>query len=175
MQPIFKFCPNCKSDHLEYPHGSKILCLDCNFEYYHNTAGATAVVIQKNDEILFTIRNKEPKKGFLDLAGGFIEAEETAEHGSFRELQEELNISIDLSKLKYICSHPNTYLYKNILYNTIDLFFLYKDENLSIGDYDPIELKGYVWKKLSDIDLNEIAFDSHKKTLTLLKNNLKGS
>lgn len=169
MQPIFKFCPNCKSNHLEYPHGSKIVCLDCNFEYYHNTAGATAVVIQKKDKILLTIRNKEPKKGYLDLAGGFIDAMETAEQASFRELQEELNISIDTSKLKYINSYPNTYLYKDILYNTIDLFFLYKDDNLSVGDFDPIELKGYVWKNLSEIDLNEIAFDSHKKTLSILK------
>lgn len=168
MQPIFKFCPNCKGDHLEYPHGSKIVCPDCKFEYYHNTAGATAVIIQKKDEILFTIRNKEPQKGYLDLPGGFIDANETAEYGSFRELQEEINISIDKSKLEYIDSYPNTYLYKDILYNTIDLFFFYKDDNLSIIDFDPDELKGVVWKKLSEIDFDEIAFESHKKTLKKL-------
>jgi NADH pyrophosphatase NudC (nudix superfamily) len=139
MQPIFNYCPNCKSSRLDFSGGNKITCADCEFEYYHNTAGAVAVIIQKKGKILLTVRNKEPQKGFLDLAGGFIDPEETAEHACARELKEELNISINESKLQYINSNPNTYLYKGILYSTIDLFFLYKDDNLSIDSFDAIK------------------------------------
>ncbi|MDR1877807.1 MAG: NUDIX domain-containing protein [Flavobacteriaceae bacterium] len=168
MQPIFVYCPNCKSSHLEFPGGTKIVCPDCGFEYYHNTAGAVAVIIQKGEEILLTVRNKEPQKGFLDLAGGFIDPDESAEFACARELEEELGISVDISKLQYLNSNPNTYMYKGILYNTIDLFFLYRDDNLYIKNFDSDELKGFIWKKLSDIDLDDIAFESQKKTLSLL-------
>ncbi|MDR2123052.1 MAG: NUDIX domain-containing protein [Flavobacteriaceae bacterium] len=172
MQPIFKYCPNCKSSHLDFSQGIKIKCSDCHFEYYHNTAGAVAVIIQKGEEILLTVRNKEPQKGFLDLAGGFIDPDETAEQACVRELKEELSISVDESGLRYICSNPNTYLYKGILYNTIDLFFLYRDDDLLIHNFDSMELKGFVWKKLFDINLNEIAFESQKKVLSLLQKDL---
>jgi NADH pyrophosphatase NudC (nudix superfamily) len=173
MQPIFNYCPNCKSSHLNFSKGNKIKCPECKFEYYHNTAGAVAVIIQKGDEILLTVRNKEPQKGFLDLAGGFVDPDESAEHACARELKEELHIFIDESKLQYIYSNPNTYLYKGILYNTLDLFFLYRDDHLSINDFDSIELKGFVWKKLSDINLTEIAFESQKKILAIISKIIK--
>ncbi|MGM5630364.1 NUDIX domain-containing protein [Apibacter raozihei] len=170
MQPIFKYCPNCQSSDLNFSNGNKIYCSNCDFEYYHNTAGAVAVIIQKNDEILLTVRNKDPKKGFLDLAGGFVDPAETVEHSCARELEEELKIVIDKSKLKYINSNPNTYVYKDILYNTIDLFFLYRDDHLIIEDFDSLELNGFVWKKLESINLDELAFESQKKTLSMLIN-----
>ncbi|PQL93192.1 NUDIX hydrolase [Apibacter adventoris] len=172
MDPIFKYCPNCKSPHLIFDKGIKITCTDCDFEFYHNTAGAVAVIIQKEDKILLTVRNKDPQKGYLDLAGGFIDPAETAEFSCVRELKEELNIDIDKTKLQYINSNPNTYLYKNILYNTIDLFFLYRDDHLLIEDFDTIELKGFLWKKITEIDIDELAFESQKKTLSLLKKQL---
>lgn len=169
MKRFFNFCPKCKSENLDFSHGNKIKCLDCNFEYFHNVAGAVAVIIQKKEEILFTLRNKEPKKGLLDLAGGFIDPGESAEYACFRELKEELSVEINLNNLKYINSNPNTYEYKGILYNTIDLFYLYKDDDFTIEKFDPIELKGLVWKKLSDLNFNELAFESQKITLKLLK------
>ena len=169
MEHIFNFCPNCKSAHLEYPFGNKISCPDCGFVYYHNVAGAVAVVVQKGAEILLTERNHEPKKGLLDLAGGFVDADETAEEACVRELREELNIAVDISKLKYLTSQPNEYLYKGTLYNTIDMFFLYRDDDLQIENFDQVELKGFVWKPLSAIDIESIAFESQKKVLAWLR------
>ncbi|MDR3272364.1 MAG: NUDIX domain-containing protein [Flavobacteriaceae bacterium] len=169
MQHIFNHCPNCKGGHLEYPEGNKIFCPDCGFVYYHNVAGAVAVIVQKEAKILLTERNKDPKKGFLDLAGGFVDAGESAEETCVRELREELNMAVDISKLKYLASAPNEYPYKGTLYNTIDLFFLYRDDSLEIENFDQMELKGFVWKKLSEVDIEMIAFESQKKVLALLK------
>ena len=72
------------------------------------------MVIKFGDEILLTRRNQEPKKGKLDLAGGFVDPKETAEETCARELFEEMKIKIDISKLKYLASLPNIYEYKNI-------------------------------------------------------------
>lgn len=168
MQSIFKYCPNCKSSHLDFSKGVKIKCPDCGFEYYHNTAGAVAVIIQKGEKILLTLRNKDPQKGYLDLPGGFIDPAESAEAACERELKEELNISINKSRLQYMGSGPNTYLYKDILYNTIDMFFIYRDDNLIIEDFDNIELKGFEWRKLDEINMEEIAFESQKQILSIL-------
>lgn len=171
MKSSFQYCPNCKNSKLRIENESKIICSSCNFEYYHNVAGAVAVIIQNKDKILFTVRNKNPQAGMLDLPGGFIDPKETAENACKRELNEELNISIDESKLKYLNSNPNTYLYKEILYNTIDLFYLYRDDKLEITDFDSLELKGFVWKSLDEIKLEELAFESQKKSLSLIMKN----
>lgn len=168
---MFEFCPNCSSKNISFLENKKIVCQDCNFEYYHNVAGAVAVILKKEDSILLTQRNQEPQKGKWDLPGGFIDPNETAEHCCFRELNEELNIKIDTKKLQYIASEPNTYLYKNILYNTIDMFFLleFQDE---ITNFDSIELQAFHWIKFTEVSLETIAFDSQRKVLNKIIDNL---
>ena len=112
------FCPKCGHETLIWDQEKKWSCSQCNFVLYHNVAGAVAVLITIKDEILFTRRNQDPKKGKLDLAGGFVDPKESAEETCVRELFEEMKIKMDLSKLKYLAALPNTYEYKNILYNT---------------------------------------------------------
>jgi ADP-ribose pyrophosphatase YjhB (NUDIX family) len=94
---------------------------------YHNCA-AVAVVIRCGDEVFLTKRNQNPKIGKLDLAGGFTDPKESAENTCARELWEELRLEIDTKKLKFLMSLPNVYHYKEIDYNTLDLFFEYEVE-----------------------------------------------
>ena len=112
-----KFCPKCGNKTLEWNGEKKWSCGSCDYVLFHNVAGAVAVIIKCGDEILFTRRNQEPKKGKLDLAGGFVDPKESAEETCVRELHEEMNITVDASKLKYATSLPNVYVYKNIPYN----------------------------------------------------------
>ena len=123
-----KFCPKCGNESLNWDGEKKWNCKVCDYVLFHNVAGAVAVVIKFGDEILLTRRNQEPKKGKLDLAGGFVDPKETAEETCARELFEEMKIKIDISKLKYLASLPNIYEYKNIIYNTLDLFYEYESE-----------------------------------------------
>ena len=79
-----------------------------------------------------------------------------------RELFEEMKIKVDRSQLKYLASLPNTYEYKNILYNTIDLFYEYEvSEKLEI-QLEIAEISEAVWLKKEDINLDEIAFESQQ-------------
>ncbi|OPC52429.1 NUDIX hydrolase [Elizabethkingia bruuniana] len=156
-----QFCPSCGKESLTF-NGRKMHCASCDFVFYNNTAAAVAVVIKCGDEVMLTRRNQEPSHGKLDLAGGFIDFEETAENACRRELFEEMQIEVDESKLKYICSIPNTYPYKGILYHTMDLFFEYEVAEKFDVVLEEHEISDTIWIKKNEIDLNEIAFESQK-------------
>lgn len=157
-----KFCPQCGQETLQWDGEKKWSCTNCDFSLFHNVAGAVAVVITHQDEILFTRRNQEPQKGKLDLAGGFVDPKESAEETCVRELQEEMQIEVDMTKLKYLASLPNVYEYKNISYNTLDLFYAYEVEEKFNVKLELSEISETVWIKKHDLALDDIAFDSQK-------------
>ncbi|WP_261510236.1 NUDIX hydrolase [Chryseobacterium paludis] len=157
-----KYCPNCGKESLNWDGEKKWSCNHCDFRLYNNVAGAVAVVIRHGDQIYLTRRNQDPKKGKLDLAGGFVDPRESAEEACKRELFEELQLDIDISSLKYITSLPNIYQYKEIDYNTIDLFYEYRvsekfEVNLALSEISETQ-----WIPLKNINLDDIAFDSQK-------------
>ncbi len=157
-----KFCPKCGEKTLQWDGEKKWNCTNCDYVLFHNVAGAVAVLIKYKDEILFTRRNQEPKKGKLDLAGGFVDPKESAEETCVRELFEEMQIKVNPENLKYLASLPNTYEYKNILYNTLDLFYEYEVENKFEVKLEISEISETVWLKKDAINLDEIAFDSQR-------------
>ena len=157
-----KFCPKCGNESLNWDGEKKWNCKVCDFILFHNVAGAVAVVIKCGDEILLTRRNQEPKKGKLDLAGGFVDPKESAEETCARELFEEMKMRINISKLKYLASLPNIYEYKNIIYNTLDLFYEYESDEKFEVNLEISEISETVWLKIQDINPDDIAFDSQR-------------
>ena len=157
-----KFCPKCGNKSLKWDQEKKWNCKVCDYVLFHNVAGAVAVVIKCGDEILLTRRNQEPKKGKLDLAGGFVDPKESAEETCARELFEEMKMRIDISKLKYLASLPNIYEYKNIIYNTLDLFYEYESDEKFEVNLEISEISETVWLKIQDINPDDIAFDSQR-------------
>lgn len=160
---ILKYCPNCGKESLQWDGERKWSCQNCDFTLYNNVAGAVAVVIRYNDEIYLTRRNRDPKKGKLDLAGGFVDPKESAEETCKRELFEELQLDVDISNLKYLTSLPNVYQYKEIDYNTIDLFYEYRVPEKFEVNLELSEISEAVWIPLKELNLEDIAFDSQKK------------
>lgn len=162
---FFKFCPNCASKNFTYDNNFKFHCHDCNFVLYHNIAAAVAVIFTFEDKILFTVRNADPDKGKLDLPGGFIDPGETAEQAACREIREELGLSIAPDDLIYITTAPNNYIYRNVAYRTMDIFYectLQKD-SITIAAQD--EIQELIWVKRTEIDLEKIGFVSIKKVI----------
>lgn len=160
-----KFCPKCGHESLLWDGEKKWSCSNCDYSLFHNVAGAVAVIIKHKNEILLTRRNQDPKKGKLDLAGGFVDPKESAEETCVRELREEMQIEVDISKLKYLASLPNIYEYKDIVYNTLDLFYEYEVANKFEVQLELSEISETIWIKISDLNLEEIAFDSQKAFL----------
>lgn len=122
MENKFLLCPVCGSKNV-VTHKIKWTCPDCNFDLYNNVAAAVGIIIVDDEnKVVFETRAKEPRKGFLALPGGFVNPDECAEAAVIRECREE--IGFEVKNPQFICSFPNTYPYKNIVYKTCDLFFV---------------------------------------------------
>jgi ADP-ribose pyrophosphatase YjhB (NUDIX family) len=170
---MFKYCPACASEKIRFEQGKVFRCPDCGFTYYHNNAAATACIVNTKTGLLFLVREKEPGKGLLDLPGGFIDPGESAVEGLRRELTEELGKDLTLlSNTKepvFFTSFPNVYTYKNISYNTCDLFFYLDAVDVTEKDLhlETAEISAVRFIKKEDLDFNGLAFESVKKAVRL--------
>ena len=169
----FNFCPKCGGKKISYIDNRKWGCADCGFKLYNNVAAAVGIIItDKNDNVFFEVRAKEPRKGFLALPGGFCDPDETAEHAALRECKEELDPQIE--DVKYLCSFPNVYDYKNIRYKTCDMFFTAKIphsetlmEQIKLQEKEVAGVTVKSVKSEADIEALPLAFESARKTLKI--------
>jgi len=65
-------------------------------ENWINPVSGASVYIIHQDKILFGVRSSDPGKGKLDVPGGIIEVNETAEQTAIRETKEEFRINVTL-------------------------------------------------------------------------------
>lgn len=171
----FKFCPMCGSRNIENHADRKWLCPDCGFDLYNNVATAVGIIIyDKNDKVLFEVRAKEPRKGFLAVPGGFVDFNESAEEAVLRECREE--IGVEVSGATFLCSAPNIYEYKGIEYKTCDLFFSapLPDKYDSIEDYikslkaeesEVLGFEAHLVSNEADLECLPLAFGSARTAL----------
>lgn len=118
----FRYCPKCGSKHFEVNDAKSKKCDNCGFVYYMNPSAATAAfILNERDELLVERRGQEPAKGMLDLPGGFIDSDETAEEGIAREIEEETGLKV--ASTEYLFSLPNIYMYSGVEIHTLDMFF----------------------------------------------------
>lgn len=127
--PCFTYCPKCSSkSFISKDNGRSFRCEDCHFNYYINNSAAVACLIFNDlGELLLTRRAFDPNKGMLDLPGGFVEPEESAEEAVYREIMEELNLEV--TEMKYLVSFPNMYPFSGMVVPTVDLAFYCKVES----------------------------------------------
>lgn len=161
----FRHCPACGGTEIRFEHGKAFRCGACGFLYFHNVATAAGAVIEADGRLLFIVRAVEPAAGFLALPGGFVDPGERAEEAVLRECREE--IGWEPRSIEFLASFPNRYEYRNILYNTCDLFFLVHADGLVEGDLvlDPEETAGVRFIYPEDVDLAELAFESTRKAI----------
>ena len=193
---MFNFCPSCASKAIFFEKGKLFRCPGCGFHYYHNIAAATGCVIsipdgevkrerhhgsqnlsskkRSSERILFTVRGKEPAKGKLDLPGGFVDHGEGVLECLYRELKEEIGWApiiqpgVGLSGVfKFFASFSNVYPYKNIVYNTCDLFFTIPVPGLRREDLKPQagEIAEIRFVRPGEIDPDDLAFDSTRRAI----------
>jgi ADP-ribose pyrophosphatase YjhB (NUDIX family) len=169
---MFNYCPSCASKNIRFEDAHVFKCPDCGFVYYHNTAAATALLVDTGSSIMFVRRGKEPAAGKLDFPGGFVDPHEGAIDGLIRECREELGWAPERGALSLFASFPNVYPYKNIVYNTCDLFFSVRVEG-SIEKIEKMfrlqaqEIASVVFIGYDRINLDEIAFESARAAVRL--------
>ncbi|GHT67363.1 DNA mismatch repair protein MutT [Spirochaetia bacterium] len=165
---MFNYCPSCGSKKITFDNSHKWSCPDCGFVYYHNTAAATGCVISTKAGIMLLVRGRDPAQGKLDLPGGFVDPGEGAFEGLRRELREEIGWEPEPTAiLKLFASFPNVYPYKNIVYNTCDLFFTIDAPDLNEADLklEAVEIAGVKFVKPADINPDDLAFDSTRRAI----------
>lgn len=163
MHPLelFKYCPECGSPRFEVNNEKSKRCAECGFVYYFNASAATvAFILNERNELLVCRRAKEPAKGTLDLSGGFIDMNETAEEGVAREVREETGLEVEQAVYRF--SLPNTYLYSGFLVHTVDNFFRcqVRDASQARAMDDAAEL---YWVPLDELKPEQFGLDSIRR------------
>lgn len=171
-QEVFRFCPRCGSEGLSPKEDNLLSCTSCGLEYFINPALAvTAIIVDRGGMILLVRRAREPMKGRLDLPGGFVDLDESAEDALKREIKEELDIEID--GYEYFMSCTNNYHFGGITYFIIELVFICRiDEYTGINISD--EIMDYIIVRPDEIDPDDFGFPStraiHKKYVSIFGN-----
>ncbi len=121
------------------------------------SAAVAAVIRNEKGEVLFTIRKHEPAAGMLDLPGGFVDMGETAENAIMREILEELNLT--LTGIDFLATFTNTYIYREVEYQTLDLVFECEAESfLELRTAD--DVSGFVFRNPAEVEPGEIGLES---------------
>lgn len=159
----FRFCPGCGHPGPGFNADRSLQCGRCGFHYFFNAAAAVAGLIEDaRGKLLLVVRAHDPKKGMLDLPGGFVDFNETAEDAIRREVREELNLT--LSRCSYFASRPNVYTYDRITYHTLDLSFVCEasnPEDLVISD----EIEAVEFIRPEEIKPDRVGFGSIRDIL----------
>ena len=91
-----------------------------------------------------------------------VAGDKTGEEGMAREVKEETGL--EATEVTYQFSYPNTYLYSGFVVHTLDMFFKVKVKDLShVEAMD--DAAAYYWIPLSEIHIEDFAFDSIRKGL----------
>lgn len=164
----YKYCPRCTSKGNFNKNEFAFKCNNCGFHFFLNSAAAvTALIFNSDSEILLTRRGVEPDYGKLDLPGGFVDPNESAEQSMLRELKEELDLEPD--SISYYGSFPNQYLFSGTIVYTVDLVFrceVSNFENLKYRD----DIIGLEFINPSLINLDDIPFQSVKNIIKKIQN-----
>jgi NADH pyrophosphatase NudC (nudix superfamily) len=158
----FAFCPRCGKQPVAAFNGNAMRCGTCGFEYFHNCASCVAAIIESNRSIVLTVRNHLPKKGTLDLPGGFCNYGESLEDALAREVKEEINL--DIADISYFGSFPNAYRYKTVTYFTTDTIFTCTAPDLSAAAPSE-EIADIRVVKPGAFDLSSVGFPSARAAL----------
>ncbi len=156
-----KYCFIC-GQKISWKGRNLLVCTNCNYNKYINPTPCNAAIIENSEgEILLVKRSVDPKKGFWDLPGGFVDLNETMEESIKREIKEELGA--DLHDLKYITSKHDLYTFDGIEFPTLGFIFSGSIGNQKITPTDDISDASFF--KKNKIPFNKIAFDSLKEVL----------
>jgi ADP-ribose pyrophosphatase YjhB (NUDIX family) len=166
MSSLLKFCPNCGKKRVVFKKESgRHTCRHCGFLFYLNPAPCIGAIILRKNKVLLGKRKTEPYKGFWDVPGGFIEADESPEKALKREMREELGIEIGIGKL--IDFFPDWYGPKGSPTLNIYYFVKIKKGKLKAGS-DMTELR---WHDLKNLP-KKIAFKNSREVLELVRSKI---
>jgi len=73
---------------------SQLVCPRCRFRIYDYPRLCVGFAVLRRDAVLLLVRGQEPRRGSIDMPGGFVEAGEDLEAAARRELREETGLRV---------------------------------------------------------------------------------
>ena len=97
IRSSYKYCPVCAGRLINKPSAKlgHLTCRQCGFIFYQNSKPtSSAFIINSLGQVLLAKRAINPKKGYWDSPGGFLENGEAPLAGLNREIKEELGVRL---------------------------------------------------------------------------------
>jgi ADP-ribose pyrophosphatase YjhB (NUDIX family) len=136
-------------------HLPRFVCDNCSTIHYQNPNIVTGALPIWEDKVLLCKRGIEPRKGFWNVPGGYLENGESVEEGAIREVWEEAMTKITILNLHMVYSIPRiNQVYMHFLAQLNALDFQTTPESTEVQLFSESEIP---WK--------DIAFPSSKFTL----------
>ncbi len=149
------FCSHCGSADLKHkiPTGdnrNRFVCNNCHTIHYTNPKVIAGCLPVWEGRVLLARRSIEPRKGFWNVPGGYLENGETVEEGAKREVWEETLARVENLKALSIYSIPKiNQIYIHFVGDLISPEFGVGEESLEVELFD-----------ISDIPWSDLAFTS---------------
>lgn len=155
----YKFCPLCRGEfekkRLLENEPRRLVCKDCRFIFYLDPKLVACTIAETPRGIVLQRRNKNPRKGYWVLPGGFVDRGETLEEAAKREFFEETGLISTIDSLLGNYSYPGE----------ANIIIVYQSritggiirpchESMSIDEF-----------KREDIPWDRLAFDTTQKAL----------
>ncbi len=155
------FCSHCGSADIavKVPEGDnrpRYVCANCQTIHYSNPKIVTGCLPVWEDKVLLAKRSIEPRLGYWNVPGGYMENGETVEEGAGREVLEETMAKVQISHLHAVYSIPHI---NQVYMHFIGL--LPGPEAFGAGD-ESLEVRLF---REEEIPWEEIAFTSSVFTL----------
>lgn len=102
LTPV-RFCPCCggvlKVIQRPGDDRQRQACTNCGHVAYQNAKPCAGALVEQDRHLLLVRRANEPYRGYWDIPGGFLEADELPEAGAIREVEEETGLKIETTAL----------------------------------------------------------------------------
>lgn len=136
---------------LKVPEGDnveRLTCPECDFIQYENPHIVAGAVVTYNQQFLLCKRAIEPRLGFWTIPAGYMELNETPEHGAAREAMEEACADIQINSLLALYTLPRLSQVQMIYRATLS------EPKFDVGE-ESLEVALFNWH---DIPWDDLAF-----------------
>lgn len=131
-----------------------LTCAQGHHTYIDPAPAGVAYVIH-DSKVLYGVRSTEPNPGKLNVPGGFVEINESAEASVLREAKEEVGLDVEL--VSFLGSYPSIYAQGQHILNIVFVARPKGDVQLTPGD----DMSGGepLWRAITDLPMpDELSF-----------------
>ena len=160
ISQVFQHCPRC-GQRSETVGRNPFRCAGCDYTHFFGPCAAVGgIICDRDGQVLFLRRQRDPGKGKLGIPGGFVDAGESAEQALKREALEEVNLRV--LRVTYLASFPNQYAFRGVILPVTDIFFECEVESFDSIAAEESEVASWHFCHPNESTLSEMAFESNR-------------